>query len=415
MKSAAARFIVASQIMFNDSLLLESLLQNPQRVAGFGFGIATYALMFSAFQTLNAEGYALWIFWTVPRALTSILKEKAKLWGGIALVYPAGVLVAYLLSGGKREWAMLGHAATVLIGIPIYTVIAIALGVFACNPFAQDLQRRVKVSYVYLFMMLGSAYVFGIMADDPAQTAVTVVLSACLAAALWQMASDHLPFLLDPAAAPPARVSVSDGIMAVMGYFVVQTVAVVAMIRTSEPGKIGMDDIALASGIAGISIWAIVRFIYWRWKAEGIPHYFGPGTLKGLAWGVVGAAVATGFGAGYLWAVNQFGWFSEMRALAEKQALTRDLWFYGFVVLAAPLAEEFLFRGLIFGGLARSRPVWQAALASAALFAIVHPQASWLPVFGLGVVTAVVYRKGGTLAGAVLTHAMYNAVILYLS
>jgi hypothetical protein len=37
---------------------------------------------------------------------------------------------------------------------------------------------------------------------------VFVVLTA-LAAALWQKARDEMPYLLDPAASPPARVSAS--------------------------------------------------------------------------------------------------------------------------------------------------------------------------------------------------------------
>jgi ABC-2 type transport system permease protein len=35
--------------------------------------------MFSAFQALNAEGQALWILYTVPKSLPSILREKALL------------------------------------------------------------------------------------------------------------------------------------------------------------------------------------------------------------------------------------------------------------------------------------------------------------------------------------------------
>ena len=50
-------------------------------LAALGFGIAAYTLMFSAFQTLNNEGGALWLLYTLPRSLGRILLDKALLWG----------------------------------------------------------------------------------------------------------------------------------------------------------------------------------------------------------------------------------------------------------------------------------------------------------------------------------------------
>jgi len=52
--------------------------------------------------------------------------------------------------------------------------------------------------------------------------------------------------------------------------------------------------------------------------------------------------------------------------------------------------EEFIFRGLIYGGLRRSFGAVIAALASAAIFAIVHPPASVIPVFIMGTCGALI-------------------------
>jgi membrane protease YdiL (CAAX protease family) len=49
---------------------------------------------------------------------------------------------------------------------------------------------------------------------------------------------------------------------------------------------------------------------------------------------------------------------------------------------------------------------------SAALFAIVHPPLSMLPVFGLGLCTAFAYERSKGLAAPMLVHAIYNAVVL---
>jgi hypothetical protein len=59
-------------------------------------------------------------------------------------------------------------------------------------------------------------------------------------------------------------------------------------------------------------------------------------------------------------------------------------------IRAAPQFEEFIFRGLIFGGLRRTMGVAASVTASAAIFAIVHPPVSVIPVFGLGLAAALV-------------------------
>ena len=49
-------------------------------------------------------------------------------------------------------------------------------------------------------------------------------------------------------------------------------------------------------------------------------------------------------------------------------------WLLPLTVLAAPLFEEFIFRGPIFGGQRRTFGFGGAALTSAAIFVIVHPR-----------------------------------------
>ena len=70
--------IMAAQVFFNaPGNAFASGLGNPEHVAAAAFGIGAYALMFSAFQTLNAEGPALWILYSVPHPLEAVLREKA--------------------------------------------------------------------------------------------------------------------------------------------------------------------------------------------------------------------------------------------------------------------------------------------------------------------------------------------------
>ena len=90
---------------------------------------------------------------------------------------------------------------------------------------------------------------------------------------------------------------------------------------------------------------------------------------------------------------------------ASKSYDSLGLWMLPLALIAAPLFEEFIFRGLIFGGLRRSFGVWPAALASAAIFAIVHPAISIVPVFVLGVCAALVYERSRSLLAPMIVHA----------
>ena len=88
---------------------------------------------------------------------------------------------------------------------------------------------------------------------------------------------------------------------------------------------------------------------------------------------------------------------------------------YTFVLLEAPLLEEPLFRGVIFGGFSRIMPVWLAIALSGFLFAFVHVNAATLiPLWFLGIAFAWLYVRTGTLLAPMAAHFTFNAVNLTL-
>ena len=89
-------------------------------------------------------------------------------------------------------------------------------------------------------------------------------------------------------------------------------------------------------------------------------------------------------------------------------------WWLGFTaVICAPLAEEYLFRGLLYRALDREWGGWPAVLASAVFFAIYHPATSWLPVAAVGVACALLFKQSRRLWPCVVLHTVYNAVVVY--
>jgi ABC-2 type transport system permease protein len=402
--------ILGAQTLFNaPGGAFAAAFGSAQHVAAAAFGIAAYALMFSAFQTLNAEGQALWILYTVPKSLPSILRQKALLWGGVCLVYAVAILSCGMALHPTLSFDQLELFVVVVLGVPIFAVIATALGVFACDPLAQLVQRRLRPSYVYLYMLLASLYAYAIFAGSIWQRTGLVVLSALLGLALWQKARDHLPFLLDPDASPPARVSVADGLIAALLFFVLQGVIAVLLAYSGDkvPGRV----VVIAFAVAGAVTCACMRFAFWRLKTQGVPKTFGAGAGRAAVLGAVGGATAAIAAFLYLKVAEHSSLFEGVR---QSIFTGHDglLWLTALAVVAAPIFEEFIFRGLIFGGLRRLLGLVPSVLASAAIFAVVHPPAAVIPVFGLGVAAALVYEATGLLLGPMIVHAVYNAAVV---
>ncbi|MGK5060018.1 CPBP family intramembrane glutamic endopeptidase [Janthinobacterium sp. LB2P49] len=394
--------ILGGQALFTGQARdVHALLEHPVLLAATGFFLGTYVLMMSAFQTLNKEGGALWLLYTFPISVEQALRQKAQLWAVLALLYPLtlfGVALAWLPAW---SWQTAGLMLLALAGIPLYSLIAVALGVFASDPLATETTAKVRPTYMYLYLLLTGLYLAALAAGSLVQQLVFVVLTGALAVALWQKARDSLPYLLDPAASPPATVAAADGLIAAMLFFSLQTLALILLKSTSATP---LAQLAIALGAAGALTYALLRLVYWRARTTGVPR-IGQGRQPWRRGGA-GACVAVLFGIGYA------ALLPTPAAPLQGVLSWNGLWLLAVSVLAAPLCEEFIFRGLLQGGLRRSLPAWQAIGIAAALFAIVQPPAAMLPVFVLGLCTGIAYERSGALLAPMLTHALYNAAML---
>ena len=352
---------------------------NPNVLASVAFGLAAYSLSMSAFQTLNTEGHALWLLYTFPRSIDGVLRDKAKLWGVLTLAYPLALFAVGAVMVPALDWQFFGAMLTALLGIPIYAFIAVALGVFGSNPLEQQQNQKVKPAYVYLYMSLSGLYIYAVVTPNLAQRLIFMTLTLLLAFALWQKARDQLPYLLDPDASPPPRVSLSDGLIAAMVFFVIQAIAGLIAMKAIGGGRMTGAAALIAFSIGGGLTYLLMRWVYARAKTENVPRILGAPSrpLLGVAGGVITGLVA----AGYLFAIDSAG---LLTAHDRSVFVHLGWWALPLGLVAAPLFEEFIFRGLIFGGLRRSFGVWPATLASAAVFAIMHPAISMLPVFLMG-------------------------------
>jgi membrane protease YdiL (CAAX protease family) len=81
------------------------------------------------------------------------------------------------------------------------------------------------------------------------------------------------------------------------------------------------------------------------------------------------------------------------------------------VIIMAPIAEELLFRGILFNTIKHAGYPLAGMFASAVLFALVHGSvALMLPLFVMGFALAWLYERSGSLIAPIVMHATFNAI-----
>lgn len=78
-------------------------------------------------------------------------------------------------------------------------------------------------------------------------------------------------------------------------------------------------------------------------------------------------------------------------------------------VVAAPLCEEVVFRGYLYGASKKFAGPWVATVASALVFSAAHGSlAALLPLFVLGCLLAFLYEKTGSIWAPIAVHLLFN-------
>jgi uncharacterized protein len=140
-------------------------------------------------------------------------------------------------------------------------------------------------------------------------------------------------------------------------------------------------------------------------------------------WGIGGYLVATpiviivSFFNEQIWQ-GQGGSNPILQIVLEGKDPIALLLFFLTAAVAAPIFEEYLFRGFLLPSLTRYVPVWVAIGISALLFGVAHLSLSEiLPLTTLGIILGVVYVRTRSLLASMLLHSLWNSstlVSLYL-
>ncbi|KAF0246709.1 MAG: hypothetical protein FD180_528 [Planctomycetota bacterium] len=391
-----------SQVILNPGMLKRAL-GSPLMSGAVAFGIGAYALLSAAPGVLLHEKDALWLLYTFPQRVSGVILRKAMLWAAIAVAWSLAAEIFVITRRGGFAIEDVTAIVWIVLGLPVYALIASSIGVLGFDPTITEIQRRLRVDLIYLIFFLGGLLTAGLWLPTPYARAACLIAFAGLAVSLWQKATARFDILLDPTAAPPRRLDAADGLIATILFLYVQGGVLVVLVMLGVSPSLAAFPAYTAAGAVAVGLTVLVL---WR---SGLPLRNLPRMWPERPLGSLGVAVIAGLGsaavaAGYLFLVEKLG-IAQPRLPAD--------WLYAALAVgAAPLFEEVLFRGMVFQPLRRSLSLFPAVAFSALLFAIVHPPLSFAPVLALGFATALVHERSKGLLAPMLTHAIYNAAVL---
>lgn len=203
--------------------------------------------------------------------------------------------------------------------------------------------------------------------------------------------------------------------------FFVWFAAVIANGFRSEPAAITTDGLIQGALMFCGIVTLVAAFL--RYRGIALRAQFGVGRMPwwkvpafALAFYVAAIPIVLGSGAlvqvvrgGVLERQPIVNFFSDAVRSGDHRAALATL-LMGAVV--APIAEEFLFRGYIYGVLKRYLGWSTALLLSAVLFSSIHVNAaSLVPLFIFAITLTIAYEVTGSLLVNIMMHAFFNTTM----
>lgn len=378
--------------------------------------VGAYSLTTGCFRVLAGEGRALWLLFAQPVDIAAALRRKVAMWAGLGLTFGLGTLFALTATRGAPSFlALLSDVLFVAAGIWIASHLAAGIAALAANPAIDHVRPNIGARFSYLYLFLAATYTAGLQSPLLTTRITALVVLGTAVAALWLRVRDRLPYLLDPEPPPERNLSLYDAALAALVFFVAQMLAGLLLADASDlhderalaalmlqsfviAGALTLALFGLLLGLRGVNLSRAFALAPDSW----------PRALLGC---LLGALLGAGLGLlGNLYGelAQQLGWIDSAAATPNPELFA----LLALAVVAAPLCEEAIFRGLLFQSMQSALGTKIAVPWSAAVFAAVHPPVSWPPVFALGCLCASLVTHARFLPAAIVAHAAYNAVVV---
>jgi membrane protease YdiL (CAAX protease family) len=424
---------IAGYQAFNLRFVMVHAQEAWNYLCGAAILFGTYFLWVLGPKSLSSEGAALWIAMTWPRGLESLLKAKAWLWSFISSGLVALILLYACFVFPKEIWKI------ALVGVAWYffgrSMAEKSVTLVTITSESGEIQK-IPAGRRWAAQLGMLTFSIGVLTQQWHIAVMGIVYSQITAAAMWQNFRARLPYLYDPWSEtfppPPTlmHAMISISILIEAGAILTSLLLLVAgreNIAISQAISYGICALAVSYGVSEfLNNREVSPDHIWCWQPAGgvrpesqsfLQRYgfLDAGFLPSMLAGAGGGLLLGLFGRAYLDVLEHLPVTAEILHKSQLQMATLPglrISYFVMAVFFAPFAEEYLFRGLLFRALDREWGGWRAVAGSAAFFAIYHPALAWLPVGLLGVANALLFKKTGKLAPAIVLHMVYNAVVL---
>lgn len=436
---------VAGFQMFNLRGILIRATGAWNYLCGAAIFFGTYFLWILGPKSLASEGQALWIALTWPRGLESLLKAKAWLWSLIssgmvflvlawtAFIFPAQIPQIALVAVG---WWFFGRS----MAEKSVTLVTISSPSGEPQPLSRGRRAAAQLGML--------TFALGVISRQWNLAIVGIVYSWITAAAMWQNFRARLPYLYDPWSEtlppPPTLMHAMVAISLLVEGSAVLVTAVVAWAPRQDFVLARATAYAIAATVVFLATSSflsgrgVAPTQVWTWidgppptprNDKNLADYLaephisfaekygltGAGLMPALLLGLgIGLALG-GLAHGYTVVLRHIPALTELLRNAEQSSTQFPGLRVAYFITAvgfAPFAEEYLFRGLLYRALDRDWGGWRAVFAAAAFFTVYHPFLAWPPVFCVGAVNCLLFKKTRRLLPCILLHMTYNAVLL---
>ncbi|HEX3601986.1 MAG TPA: CPBP family intramembrane glutamic endopeptidase [Lacipirellulaceae bacterium] len=371
----------------------------------------SYMLMIAATQMLTSEFKVLWLLQCQPRPLADIVRSKARVWAGIAIALSVPFIVGSIVM-------MPATAAAILVRVPfLFAALWLTAElIFALTALAASVTNEQKVTFrrsYWLTALVVSHASFAIYSHSWWMQLGALATLLVLNAAVRERALVELSWLSEPVETPPTQIYPMHAIFALVGFQTVMGAISAALVQRSDISTTAN----LAISYVGSAVVVSVACWYWMWQNElsTLPAVRRGPVLKPICWGLV-SSCAAGL------AVTMFLRIWNVNPQLPANALTSNLehaaydkWcLFSMWVIAAPLFEEWIIRGLMYHSLRRNWSILLSVSVTALLFATLHPVAGCISLLTLGTMTALATEKTKRLWPSMMIHAGYNFMIWLL-
>lgn len=376
------------------------------------FAAASYLLIVAGSAVLRTELRTLWFLQCQPRSLADSFRTKARIWAVISMAMGATLLAGIAVFQPGHLGGIAIRAPFAIVYLWLLAEISFGLLTLGATVVNETTVRFKRLQWMVPLLISGqcAATIYrGTIWEQCALLAVLIVLSM----AVRQKQVADLAWLSEPVENPPVRFDLLDGLVVLLAFLTVRDLCSGLLDHA-----VGSVPLAVGGGyvIAALVTWAITSIWMRRTQRRiAIPEVSAP-RIRPVAIGLAATYLV-----GLLW-VGLLRHSSEaalaqtnMKVPTTLAAGTAGNWvFLATIVLAAPIFEEWPFRGLLYRSLRHSWGMLTSVAISAVLFTSIHPMASSVAVLCLGITTALVLEKTNRLWPSMIVHIGYNAFIVGL-